>query len=50
LQQNGNRVSGNRLVIDLASGRSAVDGRASAPGGGGGGGRVTGTFTVPERK
>ncbi len=46
-----NRVNGGRLVIDLNTGRSTVDG--SAVGGAGGtsgrGGRVTGRFTVPQR-
>lgn len=50
LTQGANRLSGGRLVIDLRSGRSTVDGRAA---GGVGvsntGGRVTGTFTVPHR-
>ena len=54
LQQGSNTINGGRLVIDLASGRSVIDG--SAVGGkpgtvtGGSGGRVTGRFTVPERK
>lgn len=52
LEQGANRVNGGRLVIDLNSGRSVIDG--SAVGGGnvtsGAGGRVTGRFTVPERK
>lgn len=54
LQQGGNSVRGGRLVIDLNSGRSVIDG--SAVGGAaagtseGGGGRVTGHFTVPQRK
>lgn len=48
LMQDGNRVSGGRLVIDLNSGRAVVDGSAvGAPGvQGGTGGRVTGRFTV----
>lgn len=50
LQQGSNRLSGGRLVMDLRSGRSTVDGRAAAPGVSGGSGRVTGTFTVPERE
>ncbi|MGE4321975.1 MAG: LptA/OstA family protein [Sphingobium sp.] len=53
LTQGANRLTGGRLVIDLTSGRSTVDGRASggAPGvSGSGGGRVSGTFTVPQRK
>jgi lipopolysaccharide export system protein LptA len=52
LTQGSNRLSGGRLVIDLTSGRSTVDGRSSggAPGvSGGSGGRVSGTFTVPQR-
>ncbi len=40
-------VSGNRLVIDLDTGRSTLDGRA---GGGEGAGRVQGRFTVPARR
>lgn len=54
LTQGSNRLAGGRLVIDLTSGRSTVDGRASgggAPGvSSGSGGRVSGTFTVPQRK
>nr|WP_033075275.1 LptA/OstA family protein [Sphingopyxis sp. MWB1] len=56
LRQRGNRLSGGRLVIDLNSGRATVDGRGAARGpdgnpvAGGTGGRVTGTFTVPQRK
>ena len=48
LTQDGNRVSGGRLVIDLNSGRAVVDGSAvGAPGvQGGTGRRVTGRFTV----
>lgn len=54
LTQGSNRLNGGRLVIDLTSGRSTVDGRASGGGvpgvSGGSGGRVSGTFTVPQRK
>jgi lipopolysaccharide export system protein LptA len=51
LTQGANRLTGGRLVMDLRSGRSTVDGRAAAAGvTGTTGGRVTGTFTVPERK
>jgi lipopolysaccharide export system protein LptA len=53
LIQGANRLTGGRLVIDLTSGRATVDGRSSggAPGvSGGSGGRVSGTFTVPQRK
>ncbi len=53
LNQGSNVLRGGRLVIDLTSGRSVVDGRsAGAPVGGDGavsGGRVTGRFTVPQR-
>lgn len=52
-QANGNRLSGGRVIIDLASGRSTIDGRAaggSGPSTSESGGRVTGTFTVPQRK
>lgn len=59
LQRGSDRLSGGRLVIDLDSGMSSLDGRAggstSAVGSSsgtinsGGGGRVTGTFTVPKR-
>lgn len=53
LTQGANRLSGGRLVMDLNSGRSTVDGRST--GGAAGGtatspsGRVSGTFTVPQR-
>lgn len=54
LTQGSNRLSGGRLVIDLTSGRSTVDGRASGGGAAGvsagSGGRVSGTFTVPQRQ
>ena len=56
LRQRGNNLRGGRMVIDLNSGRATVDGRGGARGPdgnpvqGGTGGRVTGTFTVPERK
>jgi lipopolysaccharide export system protein LptA len=53
LTQGANRLTGGRLVIDLTSGRSTVDGRSSGGGvpgvSGGSGGRVSGTFTVPQR-
>ena len=42
------QINGSRLVIDLTTGRAVVDG--GAPGLGGSGGRVTGHFTVPQRK
>ena len=53
LTQGAYRLTGGRLVMDLNSGRSTVDGRSS---GGGAGtstspsGRVSGTFTVPQRQ
>ena len=52
LNQGSNVLRGGRLVIDLNSGRSIIDGRSSggAPGVvGGTGGRVTGRFSVPQR-
>jgi lipopolysaccharide export system protein LptA len=54
LRRGGDTLNGGRLVIDLASGISSVDGRAggssSALGNGGsGGGRVSGTFSVQKR-
>lgn len=48
LQRQQSRISGARLVIDLTTGRAVVDG--GAPGLDGSGGRVTGHFTVPQRK
>ena len=52
LQQGPNTINGGRLVIDLNSGRSVIDGSAVGGAGvsGGTGGRVTGRFTVPDRK
>lgn len=57
LRRGSDRLSGGRLVIDLNSGVSSLDGRAGggsaasgAPGASSSsGGRVTGTFTVPKR-
>jgi len=54
LNRASDSLNGGRLVIDLNSGVSSVDGRSggssSALGSsGGGGGRVTGSFTVPKR-
>ena len=55
LNRGSDTLNGGRLVIDLASGISSVDGRAggssSAIGGtsGGDGGRVSGSFSVPKR-
>lgn len=52
LTQAANVVRGNRLMIDLTTGRATVDGSAvggSAPGANSQGGRVSGRFTVPKR-
>lgn len=52
LSRGSDTLNGGRLVIDLESGLSSVDGRssgsASTPGTRGSNGRVTGTFTVPQ--
>ena len=47
LTRGESRISGQRLVIDLGSGRAVVDG--GPPGVNQSGGRVTGHFTVPKR-
>jgi lipopolysaccharide export system protein LptA len=47
LTQGTTRVQGNRLTIDLASGRSTLDGQTST---GQPGARVQGRFAVPERR
>jgi len=54
LRRGTDTLNGGRLVIDLASGVSSVDGRSGgsgpgAPGASGRGGRVSGSFTVPKR-
>ncbi len=49
LTQGRNRLNGGRLVIDLNAGRSTLSGGNTAPGVKNSGGRVTGTFTVPQR-
>ena len=49
LVQGKNRLNGARIVIDLNSGRSTINGNGNS-GIPGSGGRVTGTFTVPQRK
>jgi len=46
LRRGSDTLNGGRLVIDLESGLSSVDGSAA---GGDSNGRVTGTFTVPQR-
>lgn len=48
LERGGSRISGQRLTIDMTSGRAVVDGGAA--GIGESGGRVTGHFTVPQRR
>ena len=48
LNRSGDTLNGGRLVIDLASGVSSVDGRGGGSAAGGGG-RVTGSFSVPKR-
>lgn len=50
LNQGANTVRGGRLVIDLDTGRAVVDGSAVGGTTGSSGGRVTGRFSVPERK
>ncbi|MDP4872442.1 MAG: LptA/OstA family protein, partial [Sphingorhabdus sp.] len=49
LVQGSNRLNGGRLVIDLNSGRSTLN--AGGPANtSNSGGRVTGSFSVPQRK
>jgi lipopolysaccharide export system protein LptA len=49
LARGNDTLNGERLVIDLASGRSSVDGApAGASGEGSEAGRVTGRFSVPQ--
>jgi len=58
LTQGGNTVSGGRLTINLDTGRAVIDGSGVPSGAGGAagggatrsGGRVSGTFSVPERR
>ncbi len=51
LTRGASHVEGGRLVLDLDSGRAVMDGgTAGAPGTSDGGGRVTGRFTVPQRR
>jgi lipopolysaccharide export system protein LptA len=56
LTQRGNRLTGNRLVINVGSGRATLTGSTSTGGSGdpdsgqaAQAGRVTGRFTVPQR-
>ncbi len=48
LKQGANNLNGGRLVIDLNSGRSSINNGGNATSSNGG--RVSGTFTVPQRK
>ena len=48
LDRGESHINGSRLVIDLTTGRAVIDG--GAPGVNSSGGRVTGRFTVPQRK
>ncbi len=48
LDRGGSQINGQRLTIDLNSGRAVVDG--GGRGIGQSGGRVTGHFTVPQRR
>ncbi|MEE9434452.1 MAG: LptA/OstA family protein [Sphingorhabdus sp.] len=52
LTQGANRLNGGRIMIDLNAGRSTITGGGAAVPGikDSGNGRVTGTFTVPQRK
>jgi lipopolysaccharide export system protein LptA len=54
LVQGTNRLNGGRIVIDLQSNRSTLSGGGDSGSGGpttsGGNGRVSGTFSVPQRK
>lgn len=56
LTQGVNTVSGGRMVLNLDTGRAVMDGSSVGGGGAAGGtvkssgGRVTGTFSVPDRK
>ena len=47
LNRGGSQINGQRLTIDLTSGRAVVDG--GQPGIGQSGGRVTGHFLVPKK-
>ncbi|WP_439532809.1 LptA/OstA family protein [Polymorphobacter sp.] len=46
LNRQGSVLNGQRLVLDLASGRTSFDGRSAANQGG----RVSGRFLVPDKK
>ncbi len=48
INRGGDQLDGGRLVIDLNSGLSSVDGASARSSGEGASGRVSGTFAVPE--
>src|SRR3546814_12400923 len=50
LTQGTNRLTGGSLRIDRRSGRSTVDGQATATGVSNEGSRITGTLTSPQRE
>jgi lipopolysaccharide export system protein LptA len=50
LTRGSSQVRGGRLVLDLDTGRAVMDGGSSPAGTSTQGGRVTGTFTVPDRR
>ena len=50
LHRGTDSLNGARMVIDLNSGLTTVDGRGLGGGRSGGGGRVSGSFEVPKKK
>jgi len=48
VNRNGSKINGNRLVLDLNTGKASLDGSSSG-GTRTNNGRVTGRFTVPDR-
>jgi lipopolysaccharide export system protein LptA len=50
LRRGNDTLNGGRLTIDLRTGLASVDANASGAAGATTGGRVSGTFSVPERK
>jgi lipopolysaccharide export system protein LptA len=50
LRRGTDTLNGGRLVIDLDSGRSSVDGSAAGAAPGSGAGRVSGSFAVPQKQ
>jgi len=50
LRRGTDTLAGQRLTIDLVSGISTVDGRATARAGSSADGRVTGSFAVPKKR